>query len=85
VELRLSTENAVKIWVNGDLVGESDVYHTGTSFDQFSFAVQLRRGSNEILLKVCQNEMTEDWATTFKFQLRVCNTTGTAVLSLEHD
>jgi hypothetical protein len=41
----------------------------------------LKKGRNEILVKICQNEQTEDWAQTWDFQLRVCDALGTAVLS----
>ena len=36
---------------------------------------------NVILLKICQNELQEKYADPWKFQLRVCDTAGTAILS----
>jgi hypothetical protein len=39
----------------------------------------LTAGMNVILLKVCQNEQTEDWAQDWKFQLRVSDSSGAAV------
>jgi hypothetical protein len=36
-----------------------------------------------ILVKCLQNEQTEDWAQNWDFQLRVCDATGTAVLSMD--
>jgi hypothetical protein len=44
---------------------------------------RLRAGKNVILLKVCQNEQSEDWAQTWQFQFRVCDATGTAILSAD--
>ncbi len=35
---------------------------------------------NVLLLKVCQNEQEQSWAQDYKFQLRVCDATGSAVL-----
>ena len=35
--------------------------------------------ANEILIKVCQNEQTENWAQSWMFQLRLCDATGVAV------
>jgi hypothetical protein len=81
VELRLATENACKLWLNGKLLLESEVYHSFTSMDQFVGRGAMKQGRNLILVKVCQNEQTEEWAQVWQFQLRVCDATGTAILS----
>ena len=81
VDLRLATPNAWKIWLNGQLLGWRDEYHRGTQLDHHVHSGQLKRGSNLILLKICQNNQTEGWAQNWKFQLRVCDATGTAVLA----
>jgi hypothetical protein len=39
----------------------------------------LKPGENVLLLKVCQNEQDQDWAQRYQFQLRVCDSTGSAV------
>ena len=39
----------------------------------------LKAGRNEVLIKVCQNEQTDDWAQTWGFQLRLCDAIGGAV------
>ncbi len=83
VELRLGTENACKLWLNGKLLLESEVYHSFTSMDQFVGRGAMKKGRNLILLKICQNEQTEDWAQVWQFQLRVCESSGTAILSRE--
>lgn len=80
LELRLGTPNAWKLWVNGQLVFEREEYHRSTQMDQYKVPVQLQAGTNTILLKVCQNEQTQDWAQAYHFQLRVCDATGAAVL-----
>jgi hypothetical protein len=81
VELRLGCENANKIWLNGKLLREAEVYHANLSMDQYVARGTLKKGPNTILLKVCQNEQTEQWAQDWKFQLRVCDRAGTAILS----
>ena len=43
--------------------------------------VTLQKGLNSILLKLCQNEQKQDWTVQWEFQLRVCDSTGTAVLA----
>jgi len=80
VEFRLGTPNAWKLWVNGELIFGRDEYHRGTQLDQYRVQAKLRPGNNTILLKVCQNEQTEEWAQDYKYQIRVCDSTGAAIL-----
>ncbi|GIX05517.1 MAG: hypothetical protein KatS3mg114_1386 [Planctomycetaceae bacterium] len=76
VEIRLGTPNAWKLWVNGELVFARDEYHRNMQLDQYAVRVQLQPGINRILLKVCQNEQTEEWAQRWQYQLRVCDLSG---------
>lgn len=80
VQLRLGTPNAWKLWVNGQLVFEREEYHRSSQMDQYMVPVQLKAGANTILLKVCQNEMEQDWAQRYQFQIRVSDATGAGVL-----
>ncbi len=81
IELRLGCINANKLWLNGKLLTANEVYHANTGIDQYTGKGQLKKGQNEILLKICQNEQEESWAQKWQFQLRVCDQYGTAVLS----
>lgn len=81
VEIRLGTPNAWKLWVNGELLFAREEYHRGTAMDQYKVPASFKAGKNTLLLKVCQNEQTEEWAQDWVYQLRVCDPTGTAVLS----
>jgi hypothetical protein len=58
------------------------VLSSGFAIDQY-VAGRTRGGENRILVKVCENEQTESWAQDWNFQLRVCDTIGTAVLSAD--
>ena len=80
VEIRLGTPNAWKLWINGDLLFGRDEYHRGTQLDQYRVKTTLKGGTNSILIKICQNEQTEEWAQDWKFQLRVCDSAGGAIL-----
>ncbi len=82
VQIRLGTPNSWKLWVNGTLVFEREEYHRSSQMDQYSVPVSLKAGENFLLLKVCQNEMTQDWAQRYQFQVRICDGTGSAVLPL---
>jgi hypothetical protein len=79
VEIRWSSRNATKLWLNGTLLAEHEVYHSGGAFDQYRVNAKLKQGRNEILVKVCQNEQTQSWTNNWEFQLRVCDHNGTAI------
>jgi hypothetical protein len=82
-ELRITSYNAVKVWVNGQSVIERKVYHGGSQLDQYVGEAALREGRNVILVKVCQNAQTQDWARFWGFQLRVCDAVGSPILSTD--
>jgi hypothetical protein len=79
-EIRLGTPNGWKLWVNGKLAFAHEEYHLLTQMDQYPTRIMLQPGMNRFLLKICQNEQTEDWAQEWQFQVRVCDPTGAAVL-----
>lgn len=79
VEIRWASPNATKLWVNGRLVAAFDVYHSGYEDDQYRISCQLRQGPNYLLIKICQNEQTQDWARDWEFRLRVCDNLGGGV------
>ncbi len=83
VELRLGCKNAWKIWVNGELLFGRDEYHRGQRIDQYILPAKFRAGPNEILVKCCQNEQTQDWTVQWEFQLRICDPSGNAVLAVD--
>jgi hypothetical protein len=82
-ELRLGSTNAVKIWLNGKLLASAESYHANSTMDQYIGRGELVAGRNVIVLKICQNEQAEDWAQDWKFQFRVCDTLGKAILSTD--
>lgn len=83
VELRLGTPNAWKVWVNGKELFAREEYHRGMAVDQYRVPAELKAGKNTILVKLCQNEQEQDWAQRYQLQLRVCDSSGTAVPSTD--
>ena len=81
VQLRLGCKNGWKIWVNGKFVFGRDEYHRSMEIDQYRLPIQLKAGRNEILVKCCQNEQTEDWTKEWEFQLRITDDQGTPIPS----
>ena len=79
VELRLSTPNAWKLWLNGELLFARGEYHRGMHWDQYAVPARLRSGENTLLLKVLQNEQTQQWAQDYKMSVRVLDPAGRPV------
>jgi hypothetical protein len=79
VEIRVGSNNAVKIFLNGKQLYFRDEYHHGNRMDQHVGRGTLKPGRNEVLLKVCQNEQKDNWAQSWGFQLRLCDALGGAV------
>ena len=67
--LRLASDDAVKVWVNGKLVHSNQAYRPMT-FDQDAVPVRLAAGWNRVLLKVCQG--TGEW----EFRARLTHLDG---------
>lgn len=79
VELRLGCKNAWKVWHNGKLLFGRDEYHRGREIDQYRLKTELKAGKNQILVKICQNEQTEQWTKEWEFQLRITDALGTPI------
>ncbi|MBT3635763.1 MAG: hypothetical protein HN531_02410 [Opitutae bacterium] len=83
-QFRIGSKNAWKLWLNGELLFARDEYHRGgTRVDQFIIDGKLSKGTNEILVKVCQNEQTQPWTKQWEFCLRVTDPSGTALTSVK--
>lgn len=76
VELRLSTANAWKMWLNGEQLFEREEYHRGMHWDQYRVPAKLAKGQNVIVIKVLQNEQDQSWAQRWSYSLRVTDPTG---------
>jgi hypothetical protein len=79
VQVRVGSINAVKVFLNGKELFGREEYHHGVEMDQYVAAGTLKAGRNEVLIKVCQNEQSEDWAQAWGFQARLCDAVGAAV------
>ncbi|HEY1064565.1 MAG TPA: hypothetical protein VGE52_00585, partial [Pirellulales bacterium] len=66
VQFRLGCATGWKLWLNGEFLFGREEYHRGIVIDQYQVNGVMKPGKNQILLKVCQNEQTEDWAQEWK-------------------
>jgi hypothetical protein len=81
VELKVASPNALKVWVNGELLLTNELYHNGNAVDKFSIPALLRPGNNTLMVKVCQNDQPESWAQDWEFRLRVCDLKGRGLIA----
>ncbi len=79
MEVRAESNDAIRIYLNGKEIFAREEYHHGTRMDQHIGRGVLKAGRNTILIKVCQNEQSDDWARLWSFRLRVCDAIGGAV------
>jgi len=75
-EVRIGSPCAVAVWVNGKPVMAHEIYHASEAIDQYVATAEFREGTNIVIVKCCQNEQTEPWASDWKFQLRICDSIG---------
>jgi hypothetical protein len=81
VEIRIGSENAWKLWLNGKYLFGQEEYHRGAEIDQYKVPCELKAGHNVLLMKLCQDELVEDWTKTWEFQLRITDELGTPIIS----
>jgi hypothetical protein len=76
-EVRFGSIVAVEAFVNGKKAFAREEYHHDQRFDQYVVPVKLKKGKNELLLKILQNNQAEPWAQSWTFQsVRICDATG---------
>jgi hypothetical protein len=81
VEVRIGCYTVFKLWVNGELALHRADAYTGMQFDHYRTKIQLREGKNTLLMKVCTDVPPPQLPKLWRFQLRVCDTDGAAILS----
>jgi hypothetical protein len=80
-DLRIGCFNTFKVWVNGELVLDRRDAYTGMRMDNYIAKIKLKAGKNVILVKVCQDIPPSPLPKNCRFQLRICDDCGGAVLS----
>jgi hypothetical protein len=81
VEIRIGCYTVFKLWVNGELALDRGDAYTGMSFDHYRTKVRLREGKNTLVMKVCTDVPPPQVPKLWRFQLRVCDADGAAILS----
>lgn len=81
VEVRIGCYTVFKLWVNGELALHRADAYTGMQFDHYRTKIRLREGKNTLLMKVCADIPPPGVPKLWRFQLRVCDADGAAILS----
>ncbi len=81
VEVRIGCYTVFKLWVNGELALHRADAYTGMQFDHYRTKIRLREGKNTLLMKVCTDVPPPQVPKLWRFQLRVCDADGAAILS----
>ena len=76
VEIRLGCITSLKVWLNGELVFQRDEYHHGQNANQHIARCKLKKGNNDLVIKVCQNNQKDSWAQNWQFQARFTDFAG---------
>lgn len=85
-QIRCGADDNIQVWLNGKMVFAKEEWQNGTRLDRFIAPVQLRMGTNEILVKVCQGPKYLDpgMANPWSLQIRICDSTGKGIHLLKH-
>jgi hypothetical protein len=80
-QIRCGADDNIQVWLNGKMVFAKEEWQNGTRLDRFIAPIQLRMGTNEILVKVCQGPKYLDpgMANPWSLQIRICDSTGKGI------
>lgn len=79
VEIRVTSPNALQVFLNGKKLFEREEYHHGDNMDYHVGKGQLVAGNNVLVVKICQNNQKETWAQRWQFSARACDATGAPI------
>lgn len=81
VELRCGADDNLSVWLNGEQILARRQWLNGTRLDRFTAPAELKKGKNQILVKVCQGPQHKNPAVpnNWSMQLRFCDRTGASV------
>ena len=81
VRLRCGADDNCSVWLNGKKIFSRLQWLNGTRLDRFSAPAELRKGTNRLLVKICQGPQHKNPAVpnNWSLQLRFCDELGTGV------
>jgi hypothetical protein len=87
VQLRTGADDNLTVWLNGQKVFSREQWLNGSRFDRFVTSVKLARGTNRVLVKICQGPQHKDpqVPNNWTFQLRFCDDGGAGIPLAVHE
>jgi hypothetical protein len=79
VEFRGAADDNLTVWVNGVKVFGFEEWRNGVRLDRHRFPVQLKAGTNRVLVKICQTPAPNP-EPNWEFFLRVVDATGKGIV-----
>ena len=82
VQLRCGADDNLSVWLNGEKIFARRQWLNGTRLDRFTAPASLKKGKNQILVKICQGPQHKNPAVpnNWSVQLRFCDETGSAAV-----
>jgi hypothetical protein len=79
-QLRCGADDNLTVWLNGEKVFGREQWLNGIRLDRFVTPVRLKKGTNHLLVKVCQGPQHSNPAVgnNWTLQLRICRPDGAA-------
>ncbi|HEV3137343.1 MAG TPA: hypothetical protein VGZ26_05550 [Pirellulales bacterium] len=77
-QIRCGADDNCTVWLNDQKVFSREQWLNGSRFDRFVSPVQLRRGGNRLLVKICQGPQHKDpqVSNNWSLQMRFCDESG---------
>lgn len=80
VQVRCGADDNLSVWLNGEQILARRQWLNGTRLDRFTAPASLKKGTNKVLVKICQGPQHKNPAVpnNWSVQLRFCDDTGRA-------
>jgi hypothetical protein len=80
-QIRCGADDNLQIWLNSQKVLSKEEWQNGTRLDRFITNVHLRKGTNQMLVKVCQGPKYRDpgMANPWSLQIRISDVNGKGI------
>jgi hypothetical protein len=80
-QLRCGADDNCTVWLNGEMIFSRLQWLNGTRLDRFTAPAHLKRGTNRLLVKICQGPQHKNPAVpnNWSLQLRFCDPQGAGI------
>lgn len=80
-QLRCGADDNLTVWLNGEKVFAREQWLNGIRMDRFVAGVAFQKGTNRVLVKICQGPQHRDPSVpnNWTLQLRFCDASGKAI------